>query len=82
MVAMSVNMNGDGALAHLKPDQVEEATDIEVLVLDGGMSKGHPSVTLHITLGDRHIIAQTSARLFCTAAQMILARYPDLFEGD
>jgi hypothetical protein len=79
MVAMSVNMNGDGALAHLKP---EEATDIEVLVLDGGMSKGHPSVTLHITLGDRHIIAQTSARLFCTAARMIMARYPDLFEGD
>ena len=28
------------------------------------------------------VIAQTTARLFCTAAKMIMARYPDLFEGD
>jgi hypothetical protein len=77
MIGMSVNLNGDGALAGFN---LAEADDMEVLVLDHGMSSGKPSVTLHITLDDRHIIAQTSARLFCTAARMIMAKYPDLFE--
>ena len=86
MIAMSVNLNGDGALAHVR--RVEEASEIEVLLLDGGMSSGHPSVTIHITLpagvgetakSERHIVAQTSARLFCTAAKMIEARHPDLY---
>lgn len=79
MIALKINLNGDGALSHI--DRVEEATDIEVLLLDGGMEGGKPSVTIHITLDGRHIVAQTSARLFCTAAKMIEARHPDLFEG-
>jgi hypothetical protein len=87
MIALSVNLEGDGALRGIR--HIEEATAIEALVLDGGMSSGKPSVTLHITLpagvgptakSERHIVAQTSARLFCIAAKMIEARYPDLFD--
>ena len=87
MLALKINMEGDGALKDVR--RVVEASDIEVLVLDHGMDSGQPSVTIHITLpagqgetakSERHIIAQTSARLFCTAAKMIEAKYPDLFE--
>lgn len=86
MIAMAVNLDGDGALQGLR---VTEADAVEVLVLDGGTDSGRPSVTLHLVLKggvgetakqERHIIAQTSARLFCTAARMIMAKYPDLFE--
>lgn len=86
MLALSINLEGDGALRDLR---LTEAHAVEVLVLDGGMSSGKPSVTIHITLpggigptakSERHIIAQTSARLFCTAAKMIEAKFPDLFE--
>jgi len=77
MIALTLNFEGDGALKGLN---FEEAHKIEALVLDGGMSSGKPSVTLHITLGDRHVIAQTSARLFCTVGKMIEAKYPDLFD--
>jgi hypothetical protein len=81
MIALTVNLDGDGALKGI--GHLEEADAIEVLVLDHGMASGKPSVTLHITfqnaIGDRHVVAQTSARLFCTAAKMIEAKYPDLF---
>jgi hypothetical protein len=80
MIALSINLNGDGALAHLGHVEIEEATSVEVLLLDGGMSSGKPSVTLHLEVDGRHIIAQTSARLFCTAAKMIETRHPDLFQ--
>ena len=78
MISMTVNFNGDGALANV--GYVQEATQIEALVLDGGMDSGKPSVGLHITVDGAHILAQTSARLFCTAAKMIMAKYPDLFD--
>jgi hypothetical protein len=78
MISLTVNMEGDGALKGI--GHVEEADSIEVLVLDGGMDSGKPSVTLHFTVDGRHTIAQTSARLFCTAAKVIEARYSDLFD--
>jgi hypothetical protein len=78
MIPLSINFEGDGALNEI--ENVEEARFAEVLVLDGGMSSGKPSVSLHFTIGERHFIAQTSARLFCTAARAITGRYPDLFE--
>lgn len=80
MLALKVNLDGVGAFAEIAPVKIEQATDIEVLLLDGGMDSGKPSVTIHISIDGRHVIAQTSARLFCTAARMIMAKYPDLFE--
>lgn len=54
-------------------------------VLDKGMASGRPSVAFRIETEHSDdieiIIAQTTARLFCTAAKAIMAKYPDLFEG-
>lgn len=53
----------------------------KLVVLDSGMKSGQPSVALRFDLPDgRHIIAETSARVFCTAAKAIMGRYPKLFE--
>jgi hypothetical protein len=54
-----------------------------VAVLDGGMKSGRPSVAIRLDLPDgRTVVAETSARLFCVAARAIMAKHPELFEGD
>jgi hypothetical protein len=70
----------DGArVVHLGPG----AQPIRVAVLDEGMQSGRPSVAIRLDLHDGTIIiAETSARLFCAAGRAIVAKYPDLFEGD
>lgn len=83
MLAMPLTF-GDGAwpdLAEKMADgRVIDIEEIAVNVLDSGMKSGQPSVGLRIDLPDgRTVLAQTSARLFCTAAKAIMARYPDLF---
>jgi hypothetical protein len=50
-------------------------------VLDNGTASGRPSVALRIeTKYGQTVIAETTARLFCTAAKAVMAKYPDLFE--
>jgi hypothetical protein len=67
----------------LDPHEVTEASIKGVALLKDGMASGRPSVAFRIDLPNGDVvIAQTSARLFCTAAKAIMARYPDLFEGD
>jgi hypothetical protein len=62
---------------------VAQGDIVGVAVLNHGMQSGKPSVAFRIeTKYGQTIIAQTSARLFCTGAKAIMARYPDLFEGD
>lgn len=87
MIPMTINLNGDGAW----PDLGEKpfihlgngAPPIRVIVLDRGMTSGRPSVALRLDLPDgQTVVAETSARLFVTAARAVEARYPDLFEGD
>lgn len=61
----------------------EGAQPIRVAVLDRGMASGRPSVALRLDLVDGTVvIAETSARLFAMAGRAIVAKYPDLFEGD
>jgi uncharacterized protein (UPF0371 family) len=56
---------------------------VGIACIDKATSKGKPSVALRIELPDgRTVIAETTARLFCTAAKAIEARFPDLFEGE
>ena len=60
----------------------DEASLVDVAVLPRGMASGRPSVAIRLHLEDGStVIAQTSARLFVTAARAIHARYPDLLEG-
>lgn len=67
-------------------------SEVKVAVLDHGMNSGQPSVAFKIDLTDAirvgskgepiAVLAETSARLFCTAARMIMAMYPDLFKDN
>jgi hypothetical protein len=57
------------------------APAVQVAAIEGGMGSGKPSVAIRIDLPEgRHVIAETSARLFCGAARAIMGRYPNLFE--
>lgn len=51
-------------------------------ILEGSTKEGRPTVALRLDLPDGSgvLVTQTTARLFCTAAKAIMARYPDLFE--
>ena len=80
MLQLTVNLEGDGAW----PDLIEkefiharEGSSIQVAPLDGGMASGLPSVTIRIDLSDgKVLVAETSARLFVMAADIIAAKYP------
>ena len=87
MPVITVDFAPDGVGNDIPADKMihlgNEAPPIVAYVLDGGMSSGKPSVMLRIDLPDgRTVLAETSARLFCTVGRMIMARYADLFEGD
>lgn len=57
------------------------APPIGVAVMEHGMTSGQPSIAMRLTLPNGEtVIAETSARLFCTAARAIISRYPNLFE--
>ena len=59
------------------------APEIQVVALEGGMESGRPSIALRLDLPDgKSVIAETSARLFVSAARAIAARYPDLFKDN
>jgi hypothetical protein len=69
----------------LWPDDVDRAQmaegSLQLAVLDRGMESGKPSVAIRFAIEDGSVvIVETSARLFCTAARMIMARYPALFD--
>jgi hypothetical protein len=68
----------DKPVIHLADDAM-----LGVAFLEGGMSSGKPSVALRFDLPDGSVvIAETSARLFCTAARAMLAKQPDLFDEE
>lgn len=63
--------------------KVIETQRVDIVVIEDGMSSGRPAVALKIDLPDgQTVIAQTSARLFCTHAKAIMARYPELFNDN
>jgi hypothetical protein len=58
----------------------DDAPPIRLAVLEHGLTSGRPSIAMRIDLPDgKTVVVETSARLFCTAANAIMARYPDLF---
>jgi hypothetical protein len=82
---MTITLQGDNAWPDLQGKPIIHLGDgapmIDVAVLDGGMSSGRPSVALRLELPDgRTVIAETSARLFCSTARIIEARFPHLFD--
>ena len=90
MIGMDIKLDPDEPVWPNDPNHVtlwaDELSVIEVAVLRGGMESGHPSVALRIKVEDpgtqpiHYVVAQTSARLFVTAAKAIEARYPHLLD--
>lgn len=87
MIPMVIKLDGESAWPELAGKDIihlaNGAPAIQVAVLDKGMASGRPSVAIRVDLPDgKHVVAETSARLFCMAARAITAKYPDLFEDD
>lgn len=88
MSHINIHLKGEGAFADLgkeleKALLVPANSPIHVALLDGGMASGRPSVAIRLDLPDgKSVVAQTSARLFVTAARAIMARHPDLFKDE
>lgn len=81
--SMVIKLEGDGAWPDLvekmqagKVIHIGNGSHIEVAALSGGMTSGRPSVMFRIDLPDgRTVMAETSMRLFLTAARAFEARY-------
>lgn len=85
MIGMSIILDGDNAWPDLKDKPPihlgNGAPPLQVAVLKGGMTSGRPSIAIRADLPDgRVLVAETTARLFVSAARAIEARYPDLFK--
>lgn len=81
MVSLTINLNGDGILQGFPKKKIVnlENSPITLTTLEAGMESGLPSVGLIFDLPDgRKVFAQTSVRLFLSAARAIEARYGDL----
>lgn len=85
MPAMSVILQGDECwpeLAEIKKVIVPNENSIQIAILEMGMKSGRPSLVLRVDGPDGvPILIETSARNFCAAARIILAKFPRLLEG-
>lgn len=91
MIPMNIRFAAPPVYPDLKAEKTEaqiiDATgpsikQIEITAVDGGMGSGRPSVMIRVDLPDgRVFLTETSARLFCSAARAVMAKYPKLFEG-
>lgn len=89
MIALTITFVAKGPLTEIEWPELDrrkvihlgnDSPPIKVAVLDVGTSSGLPSIALRVDLPDgKTVIAETTARLFCTAARAIMAKYPDLF---
>lgn len=84
MPAIDLIMEGDGAFK-AEAGLITEAdpnASIKIALLDGGMTSGRPSVGILVTLPNgSKVLAQTSLRLFCSAAKAFEARHRNLYDG-
>lgn len=86
MIPLILNLDGTGFADIERANKIvyvgQSGKPVQLAVLDKGTSKGRPSVAIRLDLHDGTvIIAETTARLLCTAARAIMAKYPNLFEG-
>lgn len=87
MIPLSVQFVGEDGMIKWPATNPEKTIHLgnggpgmQVAVLEKGMQGGKPSIMLRIDLPDgKTVLAETSARLWCTAARMIMVKYPDLF---
>lgn len=76
MVALTIILEGDGVLRGRKVEDAEG--ELIVTALEGGMASGNPSVGIAVERPDGSwLLAQTSLKLFLTAADAFRAKYGD-----
>jgi hypothetical protein len=77
MALLKIFLAGDGMLEGIPRENVIIAdNDIKIGGLAGGMTSGKPSISFAITLPDGKVVfAETSMRLFHTAAKAFASKY-------
>ena len=76
MTVMTLIMDGDGAMAHLRGRETIQLERMSIALLVGGMSSGQPSISIFFELPDGKVVfAQTSFKLFMAAADVLRARF-------
>ena len=56
---------------------------VQIAVLDHHLLTGRPSIAIRLDLPDGStVIAETTARMFVIAGRMVVAKYPNLFDGE
>lgn len=82
MIQLAVQFVAKGESANLTPEQAGVHVNdgaATVLVIDGGMSSGRPSVAINLQMPEGGgMTFETSAALFLSAVRIIAARYPNL----
>lgn len=74
---LRIILDGDGAFKEFA-GRIEEAELTHVTALEGGMASGNPSVAIIVQTPDgRVLFAETSLRLFLTAAEVFRGKYGD-----
>lgn len=87
MLGLSILLDGDNAWPDLKEKMeagklIHYAGNMAVAVLPGGMESGWPSVSFRFDLPDgTTLIAETSLRLFLSAARAFSAKYGEYGDG-
>jgi hypothetical protein len=82
MIMTQLILNGEGVWPDLRERDFHHVKGVSAIaLLEGGMKSGQASVALRIELPTGEtVVAETSARIFCTAAKAFMARCPELFE--
>lgn len=74
---LSIILDGDGSLREYA-GKIENAQLTKVIVLEGGMASGKPSVAVVVETSDgRAFLGETSLSLFLAAADAFKARHGD-----
>lgn len=78
MPMLHIILDGDGAFEHLRERKQHHVQTFTVTALEGGMESGQPSVAVVIELeDDSYVFAETSLKLFLSAADALKAKYGD-----
>jgi hypothetical protein len=75
---LNIVLDGDGKFPQLANAKSRPVKELTVTSLDAGMKSGDPSVAFVVELVDgSYVFAETSLKLFLTAADALKARYGD-----
>ena len=78
MVRLTIIPNGEGNSPELAGKKIHQPETLKIAALPGGMQSGAPSVAFIVPLEDgSYVFAETSLKLFLTAADTLKATYGD-----